>query len=72
AKGFKQTILLSILFREIAVIGGLFTAYYLNLAPGGAIVIISVLLLIVTILYQKIHQKILISKRGEENGTYSN
>ncbi|MCS54345.1 metal ABC transporter permease, partial [Listeria monocytogenes] len=46
--------------------------YYLNLAPGGAIVIISVLLLIVTILYQKIRQKILISKRGEENGTYSN
>lgn len=72
AKGFKQTILLSILFGEIAVIGGLFTAYYLNLAPGGAIVIISVLLLIVTILYQKIRQKILISKRGEENGTYSN
>lgn len=72
AKGFKQTILLSILFGEIAVIGGLITAYYLNLAPGGAIVIISVLLLIVTILYQKIRQKILISKRGEENGTYSN
>ncbi|HHQ1161878.1 TPA: hypothetical protein ACSLAC_001722, partial [Listeria innocua] len=27
---------------------------------------------IITILYQKIRQKILISKRGEENGTYSN
>ncbi|HHQ0979431.1 TPA: hypothetical protein ACSK9H_002823, partial [Listeria innocua] len=25
-----------------------------------------------TILFQKIRQKILISKRGEENGTYSN
>ncbi|MBC1585162.1 zinc ABC transporter permease ZurM [Listeria seeligeri] len=72
AKGFKQTILLSILFGEIAVIGGLFTAYYLNLAPGGAIVIISVLILIITILFQKIRQKIIISNRGEENGTYSN
>lgn len=53
AKGFKQTIFLSILFGEISVLGGLFTAYYLNLAPGGSIVVIAVLILILAILSKK-------------------
>ncbi|MFD1736573.1 metal ABC transporter permease [Bacillus salitolerans] len=53
ATGFKQTIVLSIIFGEIAVIGGLFLSYYLNLAPGGTIVMLSVLLLLVAILSQK-------------------
>lgn len=57
AKGFKQTIVLSILFGEISVIGGLFSAYYFNLAPGGAIVMIAVLILIVTIWSKKIKVK---------------
>ncbi|MBN6888890.1 zinc transport system permease protein [Cytobacillus horneckiae] len=54
AKGFKQTIFFSILFGEISVLGGLFLAYYLDLAPGGTIVIIAVLILIVTILIKKL------------------
>ena len=33
AKGFKQTIFFSILFGEIAVIGGMFASYQLDLAP---------------------------------------
>ncbi|MFZ3588173.1 metal ABC transporter permease [Bacillus sp. DJP31] len=53
ATGFKQTIFLSILFGEIAVIGGLILSYYLNLAPGGTIVILSVVLLVGTIAAQK-------------------
>jgi zinc transport system permease protein len=53
AKGFKQTIFLSVLFGEISVLGGLFTAYYLDLAPGGTIVMIAVLILIIAILYKK-------------------
>ena len=53
AKGFKQTIFLSILFGEVSVLGGLFTAYYLNLAPGGTIVMIAVAILVVAILYKK-------------------
>ena len=40
ANGFKQTILFSILFGEISVIGGLISSYYLDLAPGGTIVMI--------------------------------
>ncbi|MBZ5749764.1 metal ABC transporter permease [Metabacillus rhizolycopersici] len=54
AKGFKQTIFFSILFGEISVIIGLILAYYLDLAPGGTIVVLSVLILIVTILWTKI------------------
>jgi zinc transport system permease protein len=54
AKGFKQTIFFSILFGEISVIIGLILAYYLDLAPGGTIVVLSVLILIATILWTKI------------------
>jgi zinc transport system permease protein len=54
AKGFKQTIFFSVLFGELSVIIGLFLAYYLDLAPGGTIVILSVLILIMTILWTKL------------------
>jgi zinc transport system permease protein len=53
AKGFKQTIFLSVLFGEVSVLGGLFTAYYLDLAPGGTIVMLAVLILIMAIFYKK-------------------
>ncbi|MGE7764499.1 metal ABC transporter permease [Peribacillus sp. NPDC096540] len=53
AKGFKQMIVYSVLFGEISVIGGLFLSYNLNLAPGGTIVIIAVLILILSILFDK-------------------
>ncbi|MBM7701504.1 metal ABC transporter permease [Metabacillus iocasae] len=53
ATGFKQTIFLSILFGEISVLGGLFLSYYLDLAPGGTIVMIAVLILIISILLNK-------------------
>ncbi|WP_338451598.1 metal ABC transporter permease [Niallia oryzisoli] len=53
AKGFKQTIFYSILFGEISVVGGLFISYYLDLAPGGTIVMISIIILILSILVKK-------------------
>jgi zinc transport system permease protein len=54
AKGFKQTIFLSILFGEISVLGGLIAAYYLNLAPGGTIVMIAVVILGLVIFCKKL------------------
>ncbi|KKI88591.1 metal ABC transporter permease [Bacillus sp. SA1-12] len=54
AKGFKQTIFFSVLFGELSVIIGLFLAFYLDLAPGGTIVILSVLILIFAILWTKL------------------
>ncbi|MBT2645965.1 metal ABC transporter permease [Bacillus sp. ISL-34] len=53
AKGFKQMIGYSVLFGEVSVIGGLFLSYNLDLAPGGTIVVIAVLILILSILFDK-------------------
>ncbi|MDR4925563.1 metal ABC transporter permease [Peribacillus simplex] len=53
AKGFKQMIGYSVLFGEVSVIGGLFLSYNLDLAPGGTIVIIAVLILILSIMFDK-------------------
>ncbi|AMM93890.1 metal ABC transporter permease [Peribacillus simplex] len=53
AKGFKQMIVFSVIFGEVSVIGGLFLSYNLDLAPGGTIVIIAVLILILSILFDK-------------------
>lgn len=54
SRGFKQTILFSIIFGEASVLGGLFLSYYLDLAPGGTIVMIAVLILLVTVLIKKL------------------
>lgn len=54
ANGFKQMIAYSIIFGEISVVGGLFLSYYLDLAPGGTIVIIAILILLVVIGYKKV------------------
>jgi zinc transport system permease protein len=64
AKGFKQTIFYSILFGELSVIGGLMLSYYLDLAPGGTIVMISVLILIITIVYKKMFHTKVLGSRG--------
>ncbi|MBW3114310.1 MULTISPECIES: metal ABC transporter permease [Bacillaceae] len=54
ANGFKQTIGFSLLFGEISVIVGLVSAFYLNLAPGGTIVMTAILILLMTIVYKKL------------------
>jgi zinc transport system permease protein len=54
AKSFKKLIITSIIFAEISVFGGLVSSYYLNLAPGGSIVVLSILILLITIFYRKI------------------
>ncbi|RKD27041.1 metal ABC transporter permease [Ammoniphilus oxalaticus] len=53
ANSFKQTIWLSILFAETAVLGGLTLAFYLDWASGGTIVLFSALMLIITLLVKK-------------------
>lgn len=57
ARGFKQTIVLSIVFGEISVIGGLISAYYLDLAPGGTIVMIAIAILLGAILYKRVRAR---------------
>lgn len=57
AKSFKQTIIYAIVFGETAVLVGLVTAFYLNLAPGGTIVITSIIILLVAMFVKKIATK---------------
>lgn len=54
AKSFKQTLLYSVVFGEISVIGGLISGFYLNIAPGGTIVVIAAVILMGAILFRKI------------------
>ena len=54
AKGFKQAILYAVLFGEAAVIIGLVTAFYLNIAPGGTIVVTSIAILLIVLIAKKI------------------
>ncbi|GAA0464476.1 metal ABC transporter permease [Alkalibacillus silvisoli] len=53
AKSFKQTIIYSIIYGEVAVIIGLISGYYLEIPPGGTIVITSAILLGSTLLIKK-------------------
>ena len=57
SKSFKQAILLSVIFGELSVIVGLITAFYLDLAPGGTIVVTSIIILLLTILSKKVGRK---------------
>lgn len=61
AKSFKQTIWLSILFGEVSVLSGLVAAFYLDLAPGGTIVVTSIAILLIVLAYRKFS---LSKKRG--------
>jgi zinc transport system permease protein len=49
AKSYKQTVLYSVLFSVFFVVAGLFLSYYLDLKPGGTIVMTGVVTLIVTL-----------------------
>jgi len=48
-KSFKQTVIISILISIFSVVFGIVLSYYLDLAPSGTIVMISVAILVVTL-----------------------
>ena len=54
AKGFKEAIMYSIVFGELAVVIGLVSAFYLDLAPGGTIVVTSIIILLIVIIAKKL------------------
>ena len=49
SKSFKQSLLYSNLFGLVSVIIGLVASFYLDIAPGGNIVITSLLILLIVI-----------------------
>ncbi|MBP2032559.1 zinc transport system permease protein [Clostridium algifaecis] len=52
-KGFKTTLIFSIIFGFIDIIGGLFLSYYINSAPGGTIALTSVAVLILVLIFKR-------------------
>lgn len=62
AKGFKQAIIYSIIFGESAVLIGLVSAFYLDLAPGGTIVVTSIIILFLVILMKKLYLKMRVER----------
>jgi zinc transport system permease protein len=57
-KGFKLTLLFSVVFSVIDIMLGLFVSYYLNVAPGGFTALISVAVLVLVLLSKKIHASV--------------
>jgi zinc transport system permease protein len=49
SKSFKSTMFNAVIFAFLAVVLGLTASYYFNLAPGGAIVVLSVVILLLVI-----------------------
>ncbi|PID22957.1 metal ABC transporter permease [Sporosarcina sp. P3] len=54
AKSYKGALVYSIIFGEIAVVIGLISAYYLDIAPGGTIVVTSVFILLLVLFGKKV------------------
>jgi zinc transport system permease protein len=54
-KGFKKTIALSVSMSVTSVVSGIILSYYLDLAPSGTIVMISVAMLVGTLLFKYVN-----------------
>ena len=57
ASSFKQLIVYSIIFAEISVITGLISGYYLSIPPGGTIVLVAIIILIISLAIKKTRSK---------------
>lgn len=55
-KGFKVTLLASILISIIDIMTGLFLSYYINVAPGGFTAVVSVVVLLIVIAVKNIRR----------------
>lgn len=52
-KGFRLTLIASMIFGILAVMVGIISSYYLDTAPGGTIAIMSVVVLIASFIFRK-------------------
>lgn len=53
-KGFKATLIFSVVFSMIDIMLGLFLSYYLNVAPGGFTALVCVAVLILVLIFKKL------------------
>ena len=68
AKGFKQAIIYAVIFGEAAVIIGLIIAFYMNIAPGGTIVVTSIGILLLILIGKKLWLQFVTK---DEGGTFA-
>jgi len=61
-KGFKHTLIFSIIFSVIDIMLGLFISYYLNVAPGGFTALVSVAVLVSVLITKKLQSSIRIAR----------
>jgi zinc transport system permease protein len=59
-RSFRQTLLLSITFSSLSVFLGLFLSFYLDLASGGTIVVIALVIFLLSLLRQTLKNTFLI------------
>ncbi|MEK7148523.1 MAG: metal ABC transporter permease [Patescibacteria group bacterium] len=52
-RGFRFTLILSVIFSLVSVILGLFASYYLDLASGGAIVLVALIIFLLSLVFVK-------------------
>lgn len=64
-KGFRTTLICSVVFSMIDIMCGLFLSYYLNVAPGGFTAIVSVALLVLVIIVKQMMRRIAAARGGE-------
>ncbi|AHF06528.1 metal ABC transporter permease [Desulfitobacterium metallireducens] len=62
AQSYKQTVVYAILFALFFTIAGLYISYYANFKPGGTIVLVGVLTLIIVLLSKNVSHKKLVKK----------
>lgn len=67
AKSYKQTIIYSVVYGLISIITGLTASFYLDLAPGGTIVLVSVAALILTLFYKNVIKAVFLRRTFKEN-----
>lgn len=68
AKSFKQAFIYTNVFGVLSVIIGLIASFYLDVAPGGSIVIVSLLLLLAVIVIKNLYANIAKKKTNNLDG----
>lgn len=57
-KGFRVTLIFSIVFSMVDIMTGLFVSYYLNVAPGGFTALVSVAVLVVVLVGKTVQARL--------------
>ena len=55
-KGFKQTLLASVVYSVLSVVGGLILSFQADIAPGGTIVMLAIVFYVITFLAQLVEK----------------